>query len=274
MTIPRRFQPAPGITVDIADQSIRISGRIESWGPQSSATRAAEMQAAINRIWTASFAGGFSVSCNVTVTHRTAAATDVLQIEVDNIAGPSSVDIPLVYGPRTMQLNAGSRDVYSWVVAHEFGHVLGMADRYSETVISKLCNSYGCARTTTVERGYEALLMGAHNGALDGTTLSDLNSETAPNPYWINDDDQTRAWVMAATPATLTALPGRQKLAAIQVLMGGWISDADMTAIVRICAAVRSSADARLIRDGVRDQNFTSLEQRAQMRLAKMQMPN
>jgi len=274
MTIPRRFSPAPGITVDIAASSITISGRAETWGPQSTRERAATIQGTINRIWTASFTNGFRSSCSITVTHRgLAPASEALQIEIVPIAGPSSTDQARVYGTPSIRLNSNGQDVYSWVVAHEFGHLLGMDDRYSETVVSQLCSGFGCTRNTTIDRGYAGLLMAAHNGAMDTRTLDDLAAETAPAPWWINDDDQTRDWVMNATSAAISALPGRQMVQAIRVLMGYWISDEDVAAIERICANVGSAGNARMIREAINPLDFSSIGQRTRIRVAFAGMP-
>ncbi len=273
MTIPRRFSPAPGITVDIAASSISIAGRAQVWGPQANPARATLIQDSINRIWTANFANGFRVSCAMQISHRASGPpADVLQIEIVPIAGPSSVTTPVIGAP-SMQLNSNATNVYTWVSAHEFGHVLGMKDRYSETLASQICSSFGCARTTTVERGYEALLMGAHMGAMDTRTLDDLNAETAPAPWWINDDDQTRDWVMGATPGAIAALPARQKVQAIRVMMGYWIDDEDVAAIERICANVGSPAHARAIREAINPLDFTSIGQRTRIRVAFSGMP-
>ena len=37
---------------------------------------------------------------------------------------------------REMTLNANQTEAFPWLAAHEFGHVPGLKDRYSESIIS------------------------------------------------------------------------------------------------------------------------------------------
>jgi hypothetical protein len=59
----------------------------------------------------------------------------------------------------------------------------------------------------------------------------------------------------------------------IGTLMGGWISDADIAAIARICSSVTSKEEANAIRKGIDVLKFSSLGQRTRVRVAFSQMP-
>lgn len=271
----RRFSPAPGITVDVTLNSISISGRLECWGPEATAARAAQIQATLRRVWTRHFDDGFDVRCTVNVSYRpdSQTAADAVQIEIVAMAGPSNVSRSWGVGSRQMQLNANSADVYTWVVAHEFGHILGLADRYSEGIVSSVCGRFGCQRTNVVEHGYEGNLMGSHLGGMSSQNLSDLNEETAPSPWWIDDDDEVRTWVFSHSVEDVRALPTSQKIAAIQTLLGGWISDEDLNAIIRILQSVTDATEANRIRGAIDARTFSSLGQRTRYRLALAHMP-
>jgi hypothetical protein len=96
------------------------------------------------------------------------------------MSGPSHVS-PGLRG-RTMTLNANEPDAFSWTPAHEFGHILGMQDRYSETIMSRIKGSFGGARSNTVHTGYQGNLMAETGGGLASKNVADLASENAPSP--------------------------------------------------------------------------------------------
>jgi hypothetical protein len=270
-----RFSPAPGLWVDRTERSIRITGTMEVYGAEATAARSVTIQSSINTTWTRTFSDGYSISTNVTVNYRGAgvnASASATQIEIINMSGPSNVtNIP--FTDRKMTLNASSRDVFTWVVAHEFGHVIGLDDRYSEDIFSKIGGTFGCTRRNTVHAGYEGNMMAVHNGALSGQNIADIASENEPSPYWINDDDQVRNWVNAHPLADITRLSTNNKLTAIRTLMGGWISDDDMTAIGKICSSVNNRIEANTIRNSINLNDFTSIGQRTQMRVFYSRMP-
>ena len=198
MTLPiGRFSPAPGLWVDRTESSIIITGAMEVYGPQATAVIATIIQQTINSTWTQIFPDGYSISTNIRVSYRgtgSRASPNTAQIEIVNISGPSHVNnMPGM--EREMTLNAGSPNVFTWVAAHEFGHVIGMDDRYSESIFSKVGGRFGCTRTNTIQSGYDGNIMGVHQGSLSSQNLADLASENEPSPYWINDDDQVRNWI-------------------------------------------------------------------------------
>lgn len=277
MTLPiGRFSPAPGIWVDRTDRSIRITGTMETYGAEANIARTRTIQQSINSTWTSRFPDGYSIACNVTVTYRgtgASASSNKAQIEILNMAGPSNVS-NLPFNGNKMTLNATSQDVFTWVVAHEFGHVIGLDDRYSESIFSSIGGRFGCTRTNTVHPGYAGNMMAVHNGTLSSQNVADIASENDPSPYWINDDDHVRNWVRSHPTADITSLSTAHKLAAIRVLMSGWISSDDMGAIRKICQSVRDRNQANLIRNRIDLLTFTSLGQRMEMRIILTQMPN
>jgi hypothetical protein len=268
-----RFSPAPGLFVDRTENSISISGAMELYGPEASAVRAASVQQSINTNWTRTFPDGHSVSCNITVTYRPSGskAGGATQIEADKIAGPSHVSPGL--GGRSMTLNANEGDAFTWTPAHEFGHIVGLTDRYSEGIMSKIKGSFGGERTTTVQPGYAGNLMAVSGGALESKNVRDVAEENEPSPYWVNDDNQVRDWVNGHPLSDIGRLSIGNKLRAIKTLMGGWISDADVAAIARICSSVSAKTQADAIRAGVDLLKMSSIGQRTMVRVAFSKMP-
>lgn len=267
-----RFSPAPGILVDRAEKKTTISGAMEMYGPEASAARALSVQNTINKVWTQKFTDGYEVSCSISVRYRgeKERAGNAAQIEVLKMSGPSNVSTVPGMG-RKMQLNASGADVFTWVAAHEFGHVLGMDDKYSEGIVSRTKSLWGGNRSTDIEPGYEGNLMGAHNGTMGSQNLADLAAET--DPLWINDDDHVRAWVNAHPDHAIAGLSSTSKLKAIRTLMGGYISDDDVAAIIQICKCVQSKPEAVTIRNGIDLTDFYSIGQRQRVRMAMDKMP-
>lgn len=266
-----RFSPVSGLFVDRTEKTVTISGKMEMFGPEATASRASSARHSINTVWTASFPDGHSVRCKIDITYRPpgTAAGDFCQIEAIKIAGPSHVSGI----DRSMTLNANEADAFTWTAAHEFGHVIGLQDRYAEGIMSKLVGTFGGTRKTTVDPRYQQNLMAVSNGSLESQNISDVASENQPSSYWINDDDYVRNWVDHHVLAEVTALSGANKVSMIATLMGGWISEEDVRTIVRICSAVDNRVEAEAIRAAVDTTTFQNFGHRTRVRIALLQMP-
>jgi hypothetical protein len=83
---------------------------------------------------------------------------------------------------RSMTLNANERDAFTWTAAHEFGHIIGLGDKYSEPILSKIRAIWGGARINTVQPGYANNIMAVDGGVLTSQNLADLAAENEPSP--------------------------------------------------------------------------------------------
>ncbi len=268
-----RFSPSAGLWVDRNGNAIVITGSMELYGDEASAANAKTIQDSINNTWTRNFPDGFTVSTNITVTYRGSgsSAGSVTQIEACKMSGPSNVR-PALNG-RKMTLNATEADVFTWTAAHEFGHVIGLDDRYEEGIVSKLKGTFGFQRSTSVTPGYNGNIMAVDQGVLESKNLADIASENNPSSWWLNNDDHVRDWVNSHGASEIARLSADVKLKAIHTLMSGWISGDDMNAIIRIMANVQNKAEADTIRKGVDPLDFSSIGQRTQFRVAESKMP-
>ncbi len=270
-----RFQPSTGLTLDRSGTSVSISGQMELSGPEATVARAASIQQSINATWTHTFKDGFEVECDIHVRYRGPGTSAGLatQITAEKIAGPSHVEDNIL-GGRSMTLNANEPTAFTWTSTHEFGHILGLKDRYSETIMSKIRSTWGGPRTTWVQSGYEGNIMSTSGAPLESKNIADIAAENEPSAYWTNDDDYVRSWVEnhPATP-DIARLPTAEKLRAIWILQRGWISGDDLAAMGKICSAVTSHNDAEAIRRGVNLSIFTDLGQRTKMRVYLAKMP-
>lgn len=268
-----RFSPSTGIVVDRTGGSTSITGALELYGDEATVARAATIESSINSTWTQSFSDGYSVSCRITVRLRGpgSSAGNATQVEAAKIAGPSNVS-PNLLGGKSMTLNANESDAFTWTAAHEFGHIIGLDDRYSEGIISKIKGKFGGSRTTSIQTGYGGNIMGVHYGVLESKNLANLEGENSPNPYW-DDDDQVRDWIDAHTVGEIAKLSTATKLDAFRTLMSGWISDEDVDAMKKICRSETTAVEANRIRAAVNVLDFSSLGQRTAIRVAFANMP-
>lgn len=268
-----RFSPSRGIIVDRTDKSIQISGVMELYGPEATGARATSIESSINSMWTSSFPDGYKVTTKIRVKFRgpKSVAGNATQIEAVNMTQDSFVGVGM--SGRYMTLNAKNRDVFTWVAAHEFGHIIGLDDRYLESIFSRIGGLFGAERTTPAESGYEGNVMAAHGGALTSQNLADIGVENEPSPYWINDDDYVASWVNIHPNSDVTGLPTASKLRAFETLMSGWVSTDDLDAMVRICGSVKSKTEADAIRKAVDPRELGELGQRTTLRLAMDKMP-
>jgi hypothetical protein len=268
-----RFSPSPGLIVDRTENSVVISGLMELYGPEASPSRAASIQHAINTTWTRTFDDGHAIACAIVVRYRApgSSPTYATQIEAKKSLWPSNVSL-WVHG-REMTLNAKEDDAFTWAPAHEFGHIIGLKDRYSESIMSWVWGAFGGSRTSSAEPGYAGNLMADSGGTLNMQNVADVAAENEPSPCWIHDDDQVAAWVSAHSTVDIGKLSTNDKLQMIRTLQGGWVSARDMAAIGRICASASSHDEAEAIRRGVDLLLFTDLGQRTQMRVFLAKMP-
>jgi hypothetical protein len=267
-----RYSPSAGVTVDRTGNRVTIAGTIELSGESASPARARSMEKAINDAWTHDFGAAGSVTCDITVCYRPPGSreTGVTQVYAGWMLGPSET---ANYGRHDVYLNSDEADAFTWTAAHEFGHVVGLKDRYIESLFSRVRGEFGGTRAADVEPGYEHNLMGEQDGALGAQNVSDIASESEPSPLWIHDDDQVRDWVSAHTLAEIGGLSVHDKLTAIATLQGGWISDDDLEAMRRVCASVTSHDEGQALRSGVDLVRYTDIGQRTQMRVYLAEMP-
>jgi hypothetical protein len=198
----------------------------------------------------------------------------VLQIETSDMWGPSKVRSDyFLAGQKIMRLNSGGSDVYSWTAAHEFGHVIGLKDRYSESIGSFLKGCIRQPRTTIPHKGYEHNMMAKHLEDIELVNLLDLVSETQPSPSWINDDDQLRNWLRTHSAADIAALASYEKLDAIRTLMSGYVSDADIAGIVRILGSMTTPGEAKSARETIDLMSLMAHGQRVTLEIALRALP-
>lgn len=271
---PRRYAPVPGITVDIIEKRVQISGQAQVWGEQATPLSALLIQNTVNRVWNQNLGDRAFFKCDFTVTHRAAATrpSNMLQIELAPIEQPSAVVRPR-FGQTYMRLDSRLGNVLEWVVAHEFGHIIGLKDRYTESLLSQVGSNFGFKRETTPLPGYESNIMATDEGTLALQNLTDIADDIAGRTPWLQTDDQVRAYVKARTPEMLQLMTVDTRLAALATLMEGWISDEDVAAMVALIAAVRSPANAARLRSGVDLTVFNSVAQRNRVADALAKMP-
>ncbi|HEX5168485.1 MAG TPA: DUF4157 domain-containing protein [Cyclobacteriaceae bacterium] len=173
------YNPGPGIAITLSGNAFVINANMEVYGPGATAAIASQMQSTISRVWNASFSNGYSVTSNISITARGATAdSSRTGIYVLNAEGMTRV-MPSywVVGSNEVRYFVGSPDTdINWTPAHEFGHLIGLPDHYSESILSRVGGLFGGTRTTTVDTGWEGNIMGSHGGVLESKNLEELKN--------------------------------------------------------------------------------------------------
>ena len=271
----QRYSPSAGIIVERAGKTMTISGKMELYGEKATAALATQLQNTINSMWTASFPDGTSSSCAVSVVYRAPGTPSIGVTTIE--AGTGKGGAYVMPGPisNDMFLNMANPIAATWTVGHEFGHVLGMVDRYSEPVKSKILGRFGVQRSSTIEVGYETSLMGAHGAPLDQRTLKDAMDESKSLTMRASPlrDTGVRDWIDANGPSGLRKLSIEERIAMFAALMEGWISGDDVRCMKAICASVATRADAEKLRASAGTEQMLSTSQRNEVRVALAKMP-
>jgi hypothetical protein len=173
--------PSPGITVSTSrsNKTATVSARLETYGSESSPANAATIRNTIAQYWNGSFADGYQITTDVSVTHRPPeqdADSNALQLDVTRSILPTRFNALV----RDMTVNVDESDALTWAVAHEFGHALRLSDRYSENIVSKLGALFGIERWSSIDPGYEQNIMGVTGGQLESRNVQDLIGINTP----------------------------------------------------------------------------------------------
>lgn len=236
------YQAARSILIERTGKRLRISGSMEAYGNGASAATAAMAEASIRKEWSRTLPDGFGTVCEVTIGCRApgVSPSPVAQIEMNLDSGVAHVN----RWTKTMVLylkdesGRPSLEDCGWTAAHEFGHVLGLGDRYSEGFISKIMAIIGkdSQRSSTIQKGYEKNLMARMNGQLETKNIEDLDIENSPS--LCEDDDRIRLWVSGHALAQIAELNAATKIRMIEILLGGVVSSDDLDTIEAICRSV------------------------------------
>jgi hypothetical protein len=80
-----------------------------------------------------------------------------------------------------MALDLDTPGALDWTVAHEFGHLMGLDDHYSESFLSQLRGAFGGERSgSTPDPGYESNIMGVRRGDVEPINVQALIQRYAP----------------------------------------------------------------------------------------------
>ncbi len=179
---PSTANPGPGLRVNVSASAkrARVNARLQVHGAEADAAKASTIQGAVSSNWNGSFPDGFTLGTSVNVSHRAEGQSEdsnATQIELVRAgeARPSHVTRNWLVGSRYVSLNLDyPGNQLGWVAAHEFGHLLALSDRYSESIWSTISSLFGGGRTATVQAGYENNIMGVDNGRLESRNVRDL----------------------------------------------------------------------------------------------------
>jgi len=165
-----------GIVFGWSGNTISLTVNLEVSGEGATAPLAAEIGKTIETIWNASFTDNYRVSSTVNTRYRGQGNedSDRTQIYVKHDDATTCVHtLPTLYYAY-MEYNINSETTASWTPAHEFGHLLGLDDKYEEGIRSRINSMYGGPRSTSVVPGWAGNIMAAHLGTLQKRNLQEL----------------------------------------------------------------------------------------------------
>jgi hypothetical protein len=86
----------------------------------------------------------------------------------------------------------------------------------------------------------------------------------------LKSDTEIRDWLARTPPIVIRSLPAQEKIRMINRLLDGWISDADVKGIDKICANAANSSELAAIRVAIqpRETSISDLGQRTRVRVA------
>jgi hypothetical protein len=270
----KTYSPAQGIYVDRIERTIRVTGSMDLYGSGASAQAATDIQTAINRDWSKTFSDGWSITCAVSVTHRPAGPTSTaFPVEfkaLKDAKDPSTVTWNIWGTPTVMTLNTLDSEAITWVVSHEFGHVLKLEDRYHDF------KEHG-ERKSTANAGWEGNMMAerTHNAArteIQSKNLADLTGKES-TPSFFGSDDEAVRWIKGHTEADIALLSTASKLKTLKNLSEGWISDDDTDAMVKLLRSVKTGQEAFAIRNAFDIKVMNTKRQRDRVQFAFDLMP-
>jgi hypothetical protein len=230
------YSPRRGFHVDRVGDTVHVTARLEVSGEDASPEQARILEERIRRHWNRQFPDAASVVTDVTVTYRppgSVAAADASQIVMEKTAGASQVSNMR----DTMYLNTSEPNATE-AAPHEFGHLAGLGDRYTEPVLSRFSGIFvGPRWGYQADAGYEGNLMAGGAGPISSQNVRDFARENAPTPF--STDNQVRDWMERHDADDMAVIATTTKVRMVNSLMDGWISDQDVTAIESICATAR-----------------------------------
>lgn len=189
-------QIGKGILITWSGNYIGITANLEVSGEAATATIANQIKNTIENIWNASFDQSYRVSCTVDMRFRGDQREDSSRNQIYVTVNTSATNVdrsPTLYYS-SMNYHISSASVIEWTPAHEFGHMLGLDDHYSESVWSVIRDICHYSRYTTVHPGWQQNIMAVHMGTLERRNLQELFSIHAFEMVTIVEDYAEDFW--------------------------------------------------------------------------------
>ncbi|CAN5898858.1 hypothetical protein BH11BAC4_BH11BAC4_14770 [soil metagenome] len=185
-----------GIWLNWSGNSIAITANLELSGAAATPDMANRMKQTIETIWNASFDQGYRVSCTVNMRFRGTGVEDSTRNQIIATVDGSATNVspfPTLYYS-SMNYHLNTTTVIDWTPAHEFGHMLGLDDHYSESIWSRIRDLCGYSRSTMVHPGWQGNIMAVHRGTMERRNLQELFAIHASELVTIAEDYVEDFW--------------------------------------------------------------------------------
>lgn len=163
---------ARGIWLSWTGNCIVIRANLEISGASATREMANRIKQTIEGFWNASFDNGYSVSCRVDLLFRTLPHGDHRRNQIYVTLDRRNWRVTDVHWEdfynSFMNYCINDETTIQFAPAHEFGHMLGLRDRYVEG------QRIAGRRTSTVVAGWETNMMATQTGRLERRNLEEL----------------------------------------------------------------------------------------------------
>lgn len=171
--------------ITINGTTITVSSQIYIYGEGASTSLASRIETAINSKWngagqtyTDEDGNVFDVVFNVTVSVYDSADPTNNPLVIPDAWNPESTNnyIKIKKGSGQSHVWAGDEDVWydgasNWTYAHEFGHLVGLDDRYHDKY-------YVFGGPTVTDSGWETNIIGTYGGKIDQRNIDGIVGES------------------------------------------------------------------------------------------------
>jgi hypothetical protein len=175
---PTTYNPGPGLSLSLSGHAVTIRANLELYGAGATSAIAGEFKSTIENYWNHTYDDGYSVKTTANVTVQ-GDKPDKAKTRIDVINAKGVTNVAPTYwiaGANYMQYYIGSSK-NDWTPAHEFGHLLGLPDHYSESIASSLKGQINPDWRTSIEdKGWEGNLMARTGGVFEKKNIVELIS--------------------------------------------------------------------------------------------------
>lgn len=197
------LQIGKGIRMSWLENHISITAKLEVSGKDATAELASRMKQTIELAWNAIFDDSYIITCRVDMLFRRGSTEDSTRNQI-YVLNKNEITATFAYPLYNSYINYYLTDArLEWTPAHEFGHMLGFADRYMEDYSRIIRHTNNISRSTSAERGWEGNIMSTFWGVVEKKNIQALFAMYATEPTILRKSSSEDFWEQLGKPGSL-----------------------------------------------------------------------